>query len=355
MDEIKQTFSHCRKIVSLFHSSQPYRTKLKKVLKDMKMPDKQHVNDVVTRWGSKYKMLKRVKELMPATNHILMDDNKNRDLTINWQEAEIIDRIISSLEGFQQLTDMLSGDENVTISSVIPLLRHIFTLCETTDDQSPMEKDIKVAIKNYFETRLSANPVHKNDKKLMMWLRVAEIMDPRYLKISTVDDTPAQLWLCWPSLDEVKESILSKAEEIIKARSDSEAYPMFSSSNSPLKKKQKSSLVGLLMSQNSTRPNEGRAMPPEPTVRERLQRELDFYLRLDADENQCVLDWWKTHKAELPLLSQFARFALSSCASSVPSERLFSVSGYIISKRRNALKPSFVDQLVFLYLNSESV
>ena len=48
-EEIATLLSHCRKIVSLFHSSQPYRTKLKKVMKDLKLPDKQLVNDVVTR------------------------------------------------------------------------------------------------------------------------------------------------------------------------------------------------------------------------------------------------------------------------------------------------------------------
>jgi hypothetical protein len=82
--------------------------------------------------------------------------------------------------------------------------------------------------------------------------------------------------------------------------------------------------------------------------------ELKFYLSLPTlASSEDVLVWWRSHAKDLPMLSGLARYVLSACATSVPSERLFSLSGHIVTKRRNALKPSMVDMLVFLAFNDK--
>ena len=348
-EEIAKLFAHCRKIVSLFHSSQPYRTNLKKMLKDLKIPEQQLVNDVVTRWGSKYKMLQRIKHLMPATNQIFMDDRKYRDLTLNWQDAALIDVLLKCLEGFSVLTDSLSGEKAVTISSSIPMLRHIHQLCQTADDEDLIAVHVKDFIKNYLEHRLT-------DGDLMMFLRVAEVLDPRYHQLSRDDTSQASLWLNLSTLNEVKKYIIENAPEIVEAKPGVAGEI---SDNEPPQKKGKKSLVDLLMSSakttddvdNATR-TQGQA---EDFVKKSLEDELDCYLRKKADRDSDVLKWWKTHREEFPTLAKYARYVLSSCASSVPSERLFSMSGNIITKKRNALKPSMVDQLVFLAMNKDMI
>ena len=152
---IKSTLMRCRRIVSLIHASQTYRNKLTQTQKSLKISQKQLVNDVSTRWGSKYKMLTRIKEQMPATNHIFVDEKKHRDLTIPWQESEHIDQILKALYGFNKLTDLLSEEKEVTISSVIPLLRHIYELCEIGEDEyGTLTADIKSSIKKYIALKL---------------------------------------------------------------------------------------------------------------------------------------------------------------------------------------------------------
>ena len=64
-----------------------------------------------------------------------------------------------------------------------------------------------------------------------------------------------------------------------------------------------------------------------------------------------VFTFWKERQAKLPLLSGLANKFLSIPASSVPSERIFSAAGLIISARRSCLKPSNADKLIFLNKN----
>lgn len=67
--------------------------------------------------------------------------------------------------------------------------------------------------------------------------------------------------------------------------------------------------------------------------------------------NESPLDWWKLHGSRYPGLQSLAAKYLGIPATSVPSERIFSKSGEIVSRRRASLKPSTVDMLVFLSKN----
>lgn len=65
----------------------------------------------------------------------------------------------------------------------------------------------------------------------------------------------------------------------------------------------------------------------------------------------CPLKWWKENEKQYPLLSTLAKAFLSIPATSVPSERVFSTAGDIVSAQRSQLLPENVDVLVFLKKN----
>ena len=67
--------------------------------------------------------------------------------------------------------------------------------------------------------------------------------------------------------------------------------------------------------------------------------ELDRYLNSPVDSNTDSLIWWKTHDKDYPILSKIAKDYLTIQATSVLSERAFSISGLTISKTRNRLDP----------------
>ena len=58
--------------------------------------------------------------------------------------------------------------------------------------------------------------------------------------------------------------------------------------------------------------------------------------------------WWKANSHVYPTLTRSARKYLSILATSVPSERLFSVAGELISVKRNRIKPKNVNMFLFL-------
>lgn len=58
-----------------------------------------------------------------------------------------------------------------------------------------------------------------------------------------------------------------------------------------------------------------------------LKKEINRY-RLDDQNDEDVLIYWKNKQSTFPILSNLAKLILSIPATSVPSERLFSHAGY---------------------------
>lgn len=61
--------------------------------------------------------------------------------------------------------------------------------------------------------------------------------------------------------------------------------------------------------------------------------------------------WWKGNEAKYPLTAKLARRYLAIPATSVPSERVFSTAGDIVTASRSALTADNVDKLIFLAEN----
>lgn len=91
---------------------------------------------------------------------------------------------------------------------------------------------------------------------------------------------------------------------------------------------------------------------PAKPVNQRCSDEIDKFKTapcLPMDQNP--LDWWKAHCYEYPFLSKVAKVYLGIPATSVPSERVFSCAGDIVTAQRSMLNPDNVDKLIFLKKN----
>ena len=88
------------------------------------------------------------------------------------------------------------------------------------------------------------------------------------------------------------------------------------------------------------------------TQTEKIQQEISQYCsHPKLAINESPLLWWKVEHARFPNLASLARKYLCVCATSMPSEKVFSCSGHIVSDERSMLKPESVEQLVFLARN----
>lgn len=59
-------------------------------------------------------------------------------------------------------------------------------------------------------------------------------------------------------------------------------------------------------------------------------------------------EWWSTHEASHSEMASLARKYLVTPATSVPCERLFSLSGHVVQKKRASLLSENVNRLVCL-------
>ena len=80
-------------------------------------------------------------------------------------------------------------------------------------------------------------------------------------------------------------------------------------------------------------------------------------MRLLATQKKetTVLTWWKTYQNKFPHLFQFVRAKLHIPATSVPSERVFSLAGYIVRDRRSKILSKNVNKATFLKANAKHI
>ena len=93
-------------------------------------------------------------------------------------------------------------------------------------------------------------------------------------------------------------------------------------------------------------------MPPRLALIEKVRWEISLYKAEHvANLDSNPLKWWNDRKHAYPLITKRVKKMFSIVATSVPSERLFSCDGNVISKRRSYLLPESADKLIFIHEN----
>ncbi|KAG6942989.1 hypothetical protein JG687_00018738 [Phytophthora cactorum] len=72
----------------------------------------------------------------------------------------------------------------------------------------------------------------------------------------------------------------------------------------------------------------------------------------DDEDDSNPFDWWRVNKVAYPHLSKLARKWLGAEATSVPSERAFSIDGNIITTKRSSLTRDLIRDLVLITENT---
>ena len=274
------------------------------------------------------KMVSRILEQEEAIRVVPSADRKTSQLVPTWQDVDVLQSIHQALSPLPSLTYMLSGEEYVTVSAVLPMLKLIDdNLLKEEDSNTQLTKDIKQRIK------LDLGRRYADSEEIVEILKVTTFLDPRF-KTKYIKDTVLEM---------TKQKLVDETRNIQDCTSQS--IPTREAADPPPPKKRN---LGTMFKQQK----EGQEQLPILSVEQQITTDLTCYTSapmLDSEEDPLV--WWKFQSKNYPILSKLAKKYLAVCATSAASERLFSTSGKVVSPLRASLKPEKVEMLVFLSKN----
>jgi hypothetical protein len=320
---IDASLAKCRKIVGHFKHSPANTMELHAQQALAELDEESLIQDVSTRWNSILAMLDRLLKHKDAVLATLEQHNHKLSLPTasEWDKLSAMAKL---LQPCKDASDFLGGESYVSCSSVLPTLAKLMKLMAESDDDPAYASRFKTALVADIKRRL--NDVLTKESK-SMWFFVACLLDPRFknktYKFCDEDDRGTKAW-----------EII--AEEVQKLRQNDSQQIMTVTNvqnRPPPRKKQRVLTLSNSEDEDGAEDNEIKRYTEEPK----------------CDRNSEPLKWWSLHAAQYPLLSQVARKYLSTPATTVPSERLFSAAGIIVNKRRASLLPENVDKLTCLH------
>ena len=119
-------------------------------------------------------MVTQVLDQEKAVHQVLSNNRKTAHLIATWQDIEVLESINKALAPLVDLTDIISVEDYVTVSTVKPLLHHISTKALAVENNdTELTRDIKEKIKSHPTEKSSDNEVN-------MLLDIATALNPHF-------------------------------------------------------------------------------------------------------------------------------------------------------------------------------
>ena len=124
---------------------------------------------------------------------MLSQDRKVSHLVPSWQDFDVLKSVLEAVQGFKDLTDLLSGEKRVTCSAIKPLIEVIHDkMVIPKDDDTDLTIEIKQRIKNDIDSRYQSD-------EMSSLLDTCAFLDPRFKDKFTIKDE-----IVMTLMDEVK-------------------------------------------------------------------------------------------------------------------------------------------------------
>jgi zinc finger BED domain-containing protein 1 (E3 SUMO-protein ligase ZBED1) len=358
-----------RKVAGHFHMSSQAGNKLREATKMVLGKELTTVQDVETRWWSTWACCNRLLQLKASLAALQQIENGiylPEDCRLSMDEWRIIEVCVSILLPVMEAEITLEGEKYVTASLTIPLLfsvrKKLDSQMEATlsDDTRANLVIMMAAFNKRFGTLESTLPPaclhgraiegdHRQPCGFTELQCIASALDIR---------TKSRFWLPiidHPRLDAL---ILREAVKLFKSEPELPTGHSVAAQQSTPSRRQPSTPVGRTASPASF---DAFSPPQEPNIdidndsqlHADCSRELLMFARVSQASGNIQetnpLDWWKLNSIKFPMLSKLARRSLEIPSTSGSSERLFSESGLVSTKKRNRLLHQTVEELVFLH------
>ena len=172
-NRVSRALGVAHRIVSAFSTSWKRRQDLSIVQIEKKLPQHMLIAHCPTRWKSKAKMISRLLEQENAIRAVLGLDRDASHLLPTWQDIHVWESLAAALSPLEDLTDFLSGDTHVTVSSVIPVLFNLANkILKENQDDNTLTRNIKKYIIDYMEKKYA----YIKTKEI---LNIVTFLDPR--------------------------------------------------------------------------------------------------------------------------------------------------------------------------------
>ena len=352
-----------RKVAGHFHSSSQANDQLRQMSKLVLNRELTTVQDVETRWWSTWSCCSRLLELKSTLVALVSIQDGTFipiDCRLSEDEWSTLRVCVSILTPLMETERTLEGEKYVTASLTIPLIFSIRRSLEeqalvpdiSEDTRSSLTVMLNALTQRFgtLETTLPIDCLHGNaleGKKrqpcgFTQMQNFASALDIR---------TKSRFWLPevdWPRLDR---SMLQAVLQLVTLDTVCNAtIPIIQPSTHPIIQVSGSSFDAFSMPNPVVHAHH--AIPAAVEITADCNRELLLFSRITQASGKIhdtnPLDFWKANADKYPLLSKLAKCSFGIPSTSGSSERLFSESGLVSTKKRNRLAHESIEELVFL-------
>lgn len=323
------------------HAFKTLFSNCKKIVKKIKKSDKQQLMQpslkpyIKIRWTSVVDLFGSVYKNYDTLNNLLAEMQQARLIRF------IKDDLGDVLQFFQNVTDLLSylqGDKIPTIHNVNRVIEMLTqSICKVDVDDILMVRDLKTEMDKLVKSKMvsALTDIH----------HVSSLLNPSTRKKIFSFDTNGDNRK--NALEIVKDSIKAYKTKMQCFNNDSDPNVVRIVNELPNHRKKKIDISQL---------DFGDEVEEQERVieNEDLNTELNIYLNLNISQEKAIefaknpLTFWKDQTSTMPMLSSISRAVFIVQASSAPSERLFSLSGQVLTNRRIQLNPETASSIIFL-------
>ncbi|CAL9696627.1 unnamed protein product [Knipowitschia caucasica] len=332
--EMQEIIKKVKSITEFTRRSTVATAKLREMQQQMGQPQLILKQDVATRWNSTYYMLKRITEVKEPLISTLALINPQLQV-LSQADWEIIKEACDVLQPFEEVTVELSAEKFVTGSKAILMARGL----QRSTAHHQRNPNLHKPVKEMVGILMAEITRRLGGIEQVGPLADATLLDPRFKKHAFVHERHAEEAVT-RTVGAISRSI-RKNTAASNAEREEAGLDVRPATNEPMLWADFEERVATF------RPGSQVQNPLTEAMLE-IKGYLSEHLLLRTND---PLEWWRSRATVFKNACDVMKTRLCVVATSVPSERIFSKTGQILTDRRNRLTSRKVQQLVFLNAN----
>lgn len=335
--ELKTVLAKCKAIVAYYRHSTLASDKLKIIQRNLKKKELKLIQHVDTRWNSSLHMLSRIKEVRDELT-LALNENPNAPPNLTTDEYSFLGEVENIFEPIESATEAISGEEYVTLSLIIPLIKGMLLHFAVLEKEpiSDFARAVLENIKTSVATKLK--PYEKRSPCI-----ISTLLNPHFKKMGFRTDG---------DVDRAIQFVQKEYSSYLSTLNKTTSPPYGDGNNElescseeivvPTKKSKRSDLLSFLEPESQTS-NRNPTADAIVDVKQYVEKPV-------IPRSSYPIEYWAFSQSNL---KHIALKYLCIPGSSTPAERVFSKAGQLVNERRNRLSSDHINELLFINQNNK--